>query len=398
MTSRSFDSVCDLCHNHERLSKSELASRLEAILKTNPDVAHEEDRYGHTLLHHAVLNRRLPDFCKLLVDVNPVVVKDDNNGRRPLPLHVACSKCNVETMKYLYHIYPECINIPKAWDGNYPLHIFVSKHTRYEEEAVEIAKFLLKYDQGALSKSNNSGSLPLHIACRVWGLAIVKLIFNAYPEAIHIRNNRNWIPLNYARCHWDKNTRRDLLPFLDRQIDLERQAHEDRTPDNHGRVPIHRALQNRDTSVGAIKLMMAANPARTDNQGLTLLHHVCRGGNLETFTYIMGLEKDSLKVPDMGENFPLHHACMRGNCDFIPLILEQSTFGVTLQNSAKQIPLELLLFESECDRDSIEYVEAVTCLLQVNPVDTLECLMGKDKSTTDDCVEQYRRVYRNMTL
>ena len=65
--------------------------------------------------------------------------------------------------------------------------------------------------------------------------------------------------------------------------------------------------------------------------------------------------------------------------DIIPLMIERSPFGVMLQNSEKQIPIVLLLLKSQCDRDSIEYVEAVRCLFQVNPVDTLKCLTSKNK-------------------
>ena len=120
--------------------------------------------------------------------------------------------------------------------------------------------------------------------------------------------------------------------------------------------------------------MVVANPASiaiADKQGLTLLHHACQGGNIDIVKYIMGINEDSLKVSDLGENLPLHHACFRGNCDLIPLIIEQSSFGVMLQNSTNQIPIEMLLLESQCDRDSIEYVEAVRCLFRANPVDTL---------------------------
>ena len=121
--------------------------------------------------------------------------------------------------------------------------------------------------------------------------------------------------------------------------------------------------------------MVVANPASiaiADKQGLTLLHHACQGGNIDIVKYIMGINEDLLEVPDLGANLPLHHAC------FIPLIIEKSPFGVMLQNSAKQVPIELLLFESQCDRDSIEYVEAAPCLFRANPVDTL-CLTCKDK-------------------
>ena len=58
---------------------------------------------------------------------------------------------------------------------------------------------------------------------------------------------------------------------------------------------------------------------------------------------------------------------------------------MTLQNSNEQTPIELLLYESECDRDSISYVEAIRCLIEINPDDTLKCLLkNEDCKTIDD--------------
>ena len=55
---------------------------------------------------------------------------------------------------------------------------------------------------------------------------------------------------------------------------------------------------------------------------------------------------------------------------------------LTLQNLDNQIPIELLLFVSECDRDSMAYVEAIRRLFQVDPYETLKCLMKKDDGNT----------------
>eukprot|EP00956_Cyclotella_meneghiniana_P011257 scaffold15837_cov49-Cyclotella_meneghiniana.AAC.3 len=386
----SFDSAVDLCYNEEDLSESELMSQFQAILKTNPDVATKSDDEGVTLLHHAAMYRS-PDFCKLLVDRNPDLVRTAQLSGW-LPFHGACSGGNVETAKYLYKIYPESINIPDMIGGFYPLNLLMDTSieeyvevTGIEEFGVELTQFLLKHDRGAVSSPNTVGELPLHCACRGnRSLTIIKLVFNAYPEAIHIRDNAGqWSPLDFAVYYYEENMRHELLTFFERQINLERLAHIEREANEHGHLPIHRAVQNGGESVGAIKLMVTANPESigiTDSHGCTLLHLACQGGNLDTIDYLMGImDRDSLKVTDFDGNLPLHHACMRGNCDVIPHIIEQSTFGVTLHNSDNQIPLQLLLFESESDRDSLEYVEAVRCLFQLNPVDTLKCLTGKDK-------------------
>ena len=55
---------------------------------------------------------------------------------------------------------------------------------------------------------------------------------------------------------------------------------------------------------------------------------------------------------------------------------------MTLQNLDNQTPIELLLYESECDRNSMAYAEAIRRLFEVNPDETLKCLMKKEDGNT----------------
>jgi hypothetical protein len=121
MSSNEFDRIHALCFD-KRSSESELITQLETILRTNPEVLNEQDDYGRTLLHWAIIIvRRSVGFIKLLVETNLESVRTiDSHGN--LPIHAACFACNVEVVKYLYSIYPESINIA-AHDGKYPLHI-----------------------------------------------------------------------------------------------------------------------------------------------------------------------------------------------------------------------------------------------------------------------------------
>ena len=83
------------------------------------------------------------------------------------------------------------------------------------------------------------------------------LLFDANPMALHRRNNHGLTPLGCAR---DKDNA-EVVAFLEAQIELERQARELIQPDENGQLPIHHALRTQDVSLGAIKLMAAANPA-----------------------------------------------------------------------------------------------------------------------------------------
>eukprot|EP00956_Cyclotella_meneghiniana_P030103 scaffold74946_cov46-Cyclotella_meneghiniana.AAC.5 len=391
MPSSSFKSVKALCGNDNNHTESDLLLQLSAILQSDPDVVQELDDTpfignGRTLLHHAA-ECSSPEFCQLLIDMNPDLVKTaDNSG--VLPFHSACFESNARTAKLLYDKYPENINIAANLVRRYPLHMLLCGSicyigyrgfSRSEEDAIELLKFLLKHDQDAVFSTDKIGQTTLHLACKQPNLEIVKLVFDAYPEAVHMADD------------WGRNTFHLALPeqiaFLQSQIQLESQAREVRTVDSNGELPIHRALRNRNASFGGIKLMIKANPASinvANTRGHNLLHIAIQSSNLDTVKYLVGCHDDLLKTLDNNDNLPLHHACLGGNFDAITFIIKKSTFGVTLQNSDEKIPIELLLYESECDRNSMEYVEAVRCLLRANPVDTLKCLAKKDESTTNN--------------
>eukprot|EP00956_Cyclotella_meneghiniana_P020919 scaffold37533_cov24-Cyclotella_meneghiniana.AAC.2 len=355
--SDTFQSIADLLSNGN-IPDDEALWRAKALLKMHPNAIQEADEWGLTLLHAAAENRGL-EFCKLLVEMSPDLVRTANNFGL-LPVHLSCQLRMFETVKYLLYSYPESINIPDS-DGYCPLHYFFQRRItdRDKEQDLDVLRLLLHNDRGAVSKTTNSRSnLPLHLACWSSSLAVVKSVYNLYPEAILMQNNNT---LGYVR-----------------------QAGEGRRISyNHGQLLIHRALRSANILAGTLKLMVAANPSSVttaDNQGNIPLHIACQVGNIDAVKFLMGINEDSLKIPDGGGNLPLHLACLHGMCEIIPCIIEHSAYGVTLQNSENQTPIELLFYEAECDRDNMVYVEAIRCLFQVNPVDILKCLV-KNKST-----------------
>ena len=56
-----------------------------------------------------------------------------------------------------------------------------------------------------------------------------------------------------------------------------------------------------------------------------------------------------------------------------------------MKNADKKLPIELQFFDAECERNSLDYVEAIRNLFQANPDDAVKCLMGKcEKTSADD--------------
>ena len=85
-------------------------------------------------------------------------------------------------------------------------------------------------------------------------------------------------------------------------------------------------------------------------------------GEIEIVKHLLDADKGSLKTYSA-----LHHACLAGNFNIIHLILEQPDHGVSLNNKDGQLPIQLLIFQTNCDRESLEFMTAIYALLHVYP-------------------------------
>ena len=341
--------ILELCSDEEDNLEYELLEQLKSILEANPYVVRETDAASSdwTLLHYAA-QRRSVEFCKLLIEQNDAALMTPNI-MGSLPFHISCIYKNIETAKYLFQMFPESIDIADSM-GNYPIHCLLSFG---EGKKMELTQFLIERNAGALTKSGARGCLPLHIACIFDELEVVKVIFNAYPEAIYEKNDDGKTPSQILLTS----------PLLDTQL---RYIH----LDEYENLPIHRGLQNGDILLGTIKLIHKANPERiraADSQGRLPVHIACDSGQFDIVKFLIETDGDSIERYDTEGNCALHHSCIAGDCGIIDYILRQSKHGASIRNSYGKSPIQLLMYDANCNRDSLEYVGAIHCLLLAYP-------------------------------
>ena len=85
----------------------------------------QQERRRNYVLHMAALYGRSPEFCKLIVVLDPSCESSRPQWISTVHCACCCGEGNVNTAKCLFEIYPESINIATA-DGRYPLILHVN--------------------------------------------------------------------------------------------------------------------------------------------------------------------------------------------------------------------------------------------------------------------------------
>ena len=379
-----------LCAN-KTVNEGTAIQILKLLIEKYPDAIRRENNNGRLPVHSAA-GRRSPEFCRVLIKAYPGSERiTTTNGL--MPLHLACIKNSLATVEYLYRQYTDAIN-HAATGGLYPIHtaILCTRKRDNPTAAVETVQYLLSCDPNVKLQTLQGKSL-LYFACGMKcndsnievGIQIIKLIFDAHPQAIE----DNSIASNIHRFH------QQVQAFINGELVYARQAKDHRlitTPDENGQLPLHRALQN-NVRLGSIKLLVKGNPHALQypdgNGALPLLIACQHYDSANVVRYFVGLDVTTLRAVDREGNTALHHACRGAKYDTIALLLENyDAVSVSKRNSQKKLPIDLLWESNQIfDRESVEYMDSVFRLLKAYP-ETLRNDGTEVESAFDACPSQ----------
>jgi len=372
--------IHELCTN-ENLDDNVSLEVLQYMISIDPMLVREVDEDLNLPIHYAVY-RMSTAFCKVLVDAYPDSLKVEANFR--LPIHDACGYGGrvdtVDTVQYMLDLYPASINAPDN-EGWLPIH-----HAAQARRA-DFVELLLKLDLDAASKNTNQRQLPLHLAISAGYLCVggqiirginsrsktVQVLYDAYPEAINIRDGDGLNPLDVAR----RKGRNKVVNFLQTQLVYAQQAQDATamtTPDENGWLPLHRALLQGDASLGSIKLLVRGNLSAlrvADQEGVLPLHIACRNATADIVQFLVD-SYDGLDVCDTNKDSILHYACRGGNLGVIRYLLDNHTSLVASaeMNERGELPIHLLCEAGKVkvdNDDSTEYIEIIWRMLLANP-------------------------------
>ena len=360
-----------LCGNYD-LDDTASIDILQFMLNINHTLPREVDNFGYLPIHSAVKYKSTA-FCKILIDAHPESLRIESGDGR-LPIHDTCAYGNrddtVDTIQYMLELDTELINAENSYE-------WLPIHYAAQFGNAKLIELLLKYEPDAASMEVLTRELvawPLHLACNYnTNLSSIKVLYDAYPEAILASDGGRRTPLDLAR----KEGNTIIVDFLETQLVYAQQSRNTTfmtTIDDDGWLPLHRALKS-NAPLGSVKLLMRANPAAlnvADQNGTYPLHIACEFSSVNLIKYLVELAGDDLNKVDAKNNSLLHYACRAGNLCALKYLLERNVPSVSERNNDNKLPLHLLLeceentHQINVDKGSIEYIETVWLLLLAN--------------------------------
>ena len=314
-----------------------------------------------------------PQFCKCLIESLPNQDREEILETQELLL-IACSMGLPETVQYFVQLFgPECLRIrSSAPVERAPIHAAV-KNDHY---SADITRMLLKLDPTLASfnmtatvfdfehpgrfRVKNILPLHIHLGCSLPSIDVVQMLFDADPRAILVSDSngedatalirgviRN---LDEASIWWKKEWIQEILNFVEKQKEyctLARRGDEHlTTPDEHGRLLLHKALADKDVSLGTIKMIVDKHNAAVrvaDNDGLYPLHIATMNCTVDILCHVLGLDKSAVNNVDNEGNNILHAACKTGNLKAIEYIIDRHGSLASKVNNKGQFPIVTLL-------------------------------------------------------
>ena len=358
-----------ICGN-QKVDEATAMQILKLLIAKYPETVRHAANDGVLPLHFAS-GARSPEFCRVLIEAYPGSERISTN-KGALPLHCACENGSLQTVEYVYGLYPDAINHRAANNGHYPIHtaILGTKHRNDPATAAEIVQFLLDCDPDMKLKRLQGKSL-FQYACRLpyndstieAAIQVIKVLFDVQPEVIE----DNQISTLIRQYH------QQVQAFINGELVYAHQAkklYPMMTYDDNGYLPLHRALQNK-VRLGSIKLLVKGNPHALQSPYSALpLHVACRHhDSANVVRYLIGLDTTSLGATDREGNTALHYACRGAKYQTIALLLEKyNAVSVSKRNAQNKLPIDLLWESNEVsDRESLKHTETVFRLLRAYP-------------------------------
>ncbi|KAL9179632.1 hypothetical protein ACHAXT_008922 [Thalassiosira profunda] len=346
---------------HRMVEDIRTVELLQLFVRLYPNASffREADDLGDMLIHHATTSGWGVQICQLLVELAPGCERIPNNAGF-LPIHGAQ---RVDTVKYLVGLYPESIYV--EGEGMTPFQYAVRKLKG--KDRAEIVRYFLELDPTFASTADASTShLPLHTHVKKMRncTEVTKILFDYNPSAILVSDTNGKLPVDLAKdalaedyvegrryegsYKFAKAEHTRTISFLETQQKFVADA---TSPDENGMLLLHRALLEKDISLGTVKMIVGVTDHNAAVLGPNPLHLACTNCAADVIQYISGVYNGLVNsVDDEGCNI-LHLVCKVGNVKAAKYLLKNHAPLVLETNEMNLLPIHLL-----CDKSGKEEI------------------------------------------
>ena len=312
------------------------------------------------ILKHLVENHQL-DLC---------AVNDDGMA----PIHIACSKGQLDSVQYIIQHSPSLLELPESRYGHTPFLISIlynqlkviqyliskncnlsasdnegynSAHISTKNGRLNILKYLVDNNYCDLNATDHQEHTPLHVAILADQFEIIEYILNKSipsvtvdwlckvkylldsPQDLHTTN------LHINAQDKDGNTslhlacekgKKDIVSLLVKS------CHSNSyflSTNKKGETPLHLVAAAGSNDVAEALLFSVTSYlcyelfAACDNEGCTVFHTACSNGHLDVFRFFCNIYPDGIHVMDDKQRSLLYVACKGRNIEIVKELIEK---------------------------------------------------------------------------
>lgn len=268
-------------------------------LRTSRNFPNLDTEIDDGYLIHYAMTHRSDIIVLLMIDAGVNIYASSKSNLQPI--HIACSKRNVEIVKLLLD---NGADINSALNHDKPVHFAASNSDS------RVIKLL--FEKGAnINESNGYGTKPIHIACRNHNLSVLEFLINDGGVSVDEPHVHGFGPIHIV-CEFNHL---HMLEFLIKKgANIESQ-------NSCGRRPIHLACMNNESMQVSMLMLAGADLEAVDIYGNRPIHLICRTTNTIGLKILIS-SKVNLECANNEGKRPLHIACEYSNIEMIKLLLE----------------------------------------------------------------------------
>ena len=314
-------------------------SAIECLLSNNNDAA----RFMLCAEANGARDRALPlhlyllrtkntnvDIVKRLAECNPGSLL---SGPEPA-IFTVLDNPNIGNMldilKYIVNTEPSAID-KTVKEGMSPLSVACANpHVTFD-----VIQYLLEVGPFLALKEGRMGRLPLYELCRSNGhtsLELVKLVTDAYPEAVTQVGSGGRIPIHAAVLKKSLEIVKYLANKNLRSLEM---------TDNEGSLPFHLACGY--GNIETVKYLSEMHPLSTEatlNDGRTALHMACYNSNSLIVEHVYLLRPGAMNVSSNRGRRPIHEAVCESLTGAVKVLLVLDPDCASSRDGQRLLPLQ----------------------------------------------------------